>query len=942
VDQYSTLPPEDEDGPLGGASYYFSSRGPTPDGSNPDICAPGGAISPIPRHALQGKAQYHGTSMSSPNACGVAACILSALKLKGVDDCGPIELRRGLVNSATTVDIDDTFAQGSGLISAVGAVDYIVKNHGKEGQNLAIDVTIPSRNNARGVYIRDAIELEGPMTFGVLVQPRFDHAIKRSSEEMDELLGLELDLELKPSQPWVKCPESMTLLSAQERNGQTFSVRVDPTELGPGAHFGTIDAIDKSDPARGVLFSVPVTVIVPHSQFTSEDAPRLKINDEEYVKKRSNGLDFSMAYKLIQGVPNRRFFTAPQGAEWATIKLRSTGPNPSGKSPQNVLLHAIPFVRGDIPNTRIQLKRVFQVKEGVEQEYHMRVKGGATLELCLQLLWLANPSPTSIIADVEFHSLNACTPTLVATQPITIAAATEFARLGASAPLRSEKLTPHASLKFVERAIRPDKYDIKSGSTELDILPLSDAESRSFDGNQSNDASSLGSQIYEMRLDYKFKIEGDKPIAVTPSIPSLFNQLYDSPLDSQLWVLKDSNSRVLGFGGAMHHADSVSLKKGDYNMSLLLRHPNRSLLEALKDIPCQISLDLPSPLVCKVYGHLDKASTPSVTNDGRSPLGTIRLQKGSHQDLYVSRPTESLPAWISHGDSIVGTLNLDKGNAGGTAMKLVYAVPPKAKTKKASDSETSNDDDKEDITMTDTIFKAKLSYLASIRTKDNEAYKKLAADLKKENSTSIPLFTELLTFARKAPLPSDETNEQEWRAKELEQVYNSLKIDNDGPVDEAALAQYFGLNQPDKDELEEDKEAKKLKEDMEDQKKILQKTLFARASILGEIASGGAGVDDFDKSVKEMKKWVGAKDLEADDKIQLQILLARHANICLDKKATALSILLKARKDLPEDGYKDITNEIMKIYESFEDMNHLFENANDDIHDRFPVLNTLL
>ncbi len=310
--------------------------------------------------------------------------------------------------------------------------------------------------------------------------------------------------------------------------------------------------------------------------------------------------------------------------------------------------------------------------------------------------------------------------------------------------------------------------------------------------------------------------------------------------------------------------------------------------------------------------------------------------------MYVSRPTESLPAWISHGDSIVGTLNLDKGNAGGTAMKLVYAVPPKAKTKKASDSETSNDDDKEDITMTDTIFKAKLSYLASIRMKDNEAYKKLATELKKENSTSIPLLTELLTFAKKAPLPSDETNEQEWRAKEVEQVYNSLKIDNDGPVDEAALAQYFGLNQPDKDELEEDKEAKKLKKDMEDQKKILQKTLFARASILGEIASGGAGVDDFDKSVKEMKKWVGAKDLEDDDKIQLQILLARHANICLDKKATALSILLKARKDLPEDGYKVITNEIMKIYESFEDMNHLFENANEDIHDRFPVLNTLL
>jgi tripeptidyl-peptidase-2 len=645
VDQYSTLAPE-EDAPLEGASYYFSSRGPTPDGSNPDICAPGGAISPIPRHALQGKAQYHGTSMSSPNACGVAACVISALKQQGIDNCGPIELRRGLVNSATSVDIIDPFSQGAGLISAVASFDYIVSHHGKDGQGLAIDVSIPSRNNARGIYIRDIFELEGPMTFGVLVQPKFNHAIKRTAEEMQELLGLELDLELKPDKPWVKCPESMTLLSAQERNGQTFSVRLNATDLAPGAHFATIDAIDTSDPGRGSIFKIPITVIVPHSKFTNEEAPGLKLNDEEYFKKNANGVDFSTAFKLTQGVPNRRFLTVPQSAEWATIKLRSTSPHASGQSPQNVLLHSIPFVRGDLPNTRIQLKKVFQVKEGVEQEYHMRVKGGATLELCLQLLWLANPSPASIIADIEFHSLNACTPTLVATQPVTIAAATEFARLGASAPLRSEVLNPTATLNFVERAIRPETYDIKVGSVELDVLPPSDAEIQASYDAQSDDISSPdGSQIYEMRLHYKFKIEGDKPVAVTPSVPSLFNQLYDSPLDSQLWVLKDSNSQVLGYGGALHQADSVSLKKGDYTLSLLLRHPSRNLLEQMKDIPCQIKLDLPSPLACKVYGHLDKASTPGVTDDDRSPLNSIQLRKG--KKLFVACFNRIFPCFNS-------------------------------------------------------------------------------------------------------------------------------------------------------------------------------------------------------------------------------------------------------------------------------------------------------
>ena len=633
VDQYSTLPPE-EQAPLEGASYYFSSRGPTPDGMLPDICAPGGAIAPIPRHALQGKAQYHGTSMSSPNACGVAACILSALKQEGIEKCGPVELKRGIINSAIAVDIVEPFSQGAGLISAVRAVDYITSHHGKHGQSLAIDVSIPSRNKARGIYIRDELELEGPMTFGVLVQPRFDHAMKRTPQEIDELLSLELNLELKPSESWVSCPDRMTLLSAKERNGQTFSVRLQTNDLPPGAHFAKVDAIDPLDPGRGAIFQIPITVIIPHSRFVDIDSPSFILNDDERVVLMPNGIDLSTTYKLTQGEPTRRFITVPPTAEWATIKLRSASSNQLDTSPHHVLMHAIPFVRGDLPNTMIQLKKAFQVKEGVEEVYHVRVKGGASLEVCLQLMWLANPSPTSVEADIEFHSLNIRAPTLASSQPVVIAAASEFARLGASAPLRSEKLNPTASLKYVERTLRPENYDIKSGSVELDILPPSDAEIQATKDNQSGeDMSPDGKQIYDMRLRYQFKIEGDEAIAVTPVIPSLFHQIYDSPVDSQLWVLEDSNSQILGYGSSMHMSKQVSLKKGDYTVTLLIRHPNRNLLEQMKAIPCQISLGLSSELACNVYSQLDKASTPAVTNDGRSPLEAMYLRKGTSIDV---------------------------------------------------------------------------------------------------------------------------------------------------------------------------------------------------------------------------------------------------------------------------------------------------------------------
>ncbi len=39
--------------------------------------------------------------------------------------------------------------------------------------------------------------------------------------------------------------------------------------------------------------------------------------------------------------------------------------------------------------------------------HQVRVRGGATMELCLQLAWLANPAPCDLTATVEWHSYGA-------------------------------------------------------------------------------------------------------------------------------------------------------------------------------------------------------------------------------------------------------------------------------------------------------------------------------------------------------------------------------------------------------------------------------------------------------------------------------------------------------------------------------------------------------
>ena len=933
IDQYSTLPAPTEDGEeaLRDASYYFSSRGPTPDGNFPDICAPGGAIAPIPRHALQGKAQYHGTSMSSPNACGVAACVLSAVKQRlGVTHLSPPEFRKALLNTAFPVEVLDPFAQGAGLVSATTAVDYILENRGKLGQDVTIDVSLPGRNNARGLYIRDALELNGPMTFDVKVKPDFQHASTRTAVEMDEVLTMELDLDLKPSETWVKCPERMSLMSAIERNGQTFSVRLAVDDLPPGVHYATVDAIDSNDVGRGPLFRLPVTVVKPHSAFVDVNSPTASLNEDESVTLKDNGIDYSMSYRLEAGAPNRRFLEVPSIAEWVTFKIRSTNPNPSETSPSRVLIHAIPFVRGDVPNTEIQLKRLIQVNEGYEKEFSMKVKGGSTLEVCLQLLWLANAASTSVVVDVEFHSFLTRGPTLVASQPVAISAGREFARFGAAANLRTEKLNPSASLNTVQRTLRPSSYNIVSGSADRDVMPPSDAEMKANPELTFSD----GTEIYNMYLKYNFNIDSEKPIKVTPVATSLFNQLYDSPLDSQIWELRDGNSQLLECGSSMHHANAISLEKGNYTITFHTRHPSRKVLEQMKDLPFQLLMSI-DPLDCKVYSELDKASTPAVTGDGRNELGLKVLRKGSFQDLYVSRPTSDLPSWVQPGDLMAGSVSLDKSKSGVTSMQLTYQVPPKSQVKKLIVNKLPKDEE-EDKTLDEIIFASKVSYLSTIRSKDAQAHKELSENLLQENSTSIPLLSELLSFAKESKLDDDDDSKEATRVNEIQKVRDLLQVSNGGPIDESALAQYFGVALPSEDDLEGDKEATKLKKKMEEQQKILQSTLLALADAAATLVlSDSSQTDVLDSSVKELKKWPSFTD--AKDKLTYSMTISRHQRLCKGEKGSAIKTLMDARNDASStDHYKQLTEEMLAIFESLDGTEHIVTDTKNSLYKRFP------
>ena len=216
-----------------------------------------------------------------------------------------------------------------------------------------------------------------------------------------------------------------------------------------------------------------------------------------------------------------------------------------------------------------------------------------------------------------------------------------------------------------------------------------------------------------------------------------------------------------------------------------------------------------------MYSQLDKASTPSVTGDGRKAIKSMVLRKGSYQDVYVARPTGTLPSWTAAGDVMIGSVVLDKDVKAATAIQLSYTIPPKSNVKKAGETTASEKKD-DDKSLDEVIFESKVDYLSKIRKKDRTRFVEMADDLKKENSTNTALLTEILSFAKEGK----PTNASQPYIQDIRVACDNFFADNGGPIDESALAQYFGVALPTEEELQEDEAMSQRHKEMVEQKKI--------------------------------------------------------------------------------------------------------------------------
>lgn len=233
-----------------------------------------------------------------------------------------------------------------------------------------------------------------------------------------------------------------------------------------------------------------------------------------------------------------------------------------------------------------------------------------------------------------------------------------------------------------------------------------------------------------MVLTYKFDIapEGDaKEQRIVPRVASLHHQLYDSPLDSMIWRLEDSNGQALRYGGAMHDAEETPLKKGTYTISVLLRHTSRAQLTALKDLTLLLRMPLASPVDCPVFSCRDTASSGGF--GGAKEVEQHWLPLGAQSELYICRPSGKLPSWIGPGDVLVGNVALDNGLQSVTELGLAVEMPPnpsKPQEKSGSANATAakqateSDPDlsamaEDEAALKKAILKAKLERLAAMR-----------------------------------------------------------------------------------------------------------------------------------------------------------------------------------------------------------------------------------
>jgi len=840
-------------------NYTWSSRGPCRDGyQGVTICAPGGAIAPVPTWTLQGKQLMNGTSMSSPNCCGGLALLVSALRHSGLQFT-PHSLRRAIENTAAPVSFIEPQALGSGLLQVGAAFEYHRRNDGAPAALLRMGVSLPQRvvqgRACRGLYVREPRECEKVVQTLVMVTPEWHP----DGDNRDQV-GFELQVEIRCDAPWVHVPQFM-VVNAQ---GKSFDLKVDPTKLPEGDHHAVVEGIDAANPGRGPLFTVPITVVRP-----------LKIGNESDARLRLDARTYR------PGSIDRHFVAVPEAATLAEVTFRTK----AVEGNHMLVVHALQVVPCTPVSNRnpTELEEYIRIRPNHEVTRRVPVVGGLTLELCL-CKWWASLGECTVDVEVTFHSISAA-----ATPSLHLHAAP--APLAIHTPLRPEQLTVSGKLNKLRKFYRPTSASVKALSAERDLLPL-------------------GRQVSELELTYSFEQAEKDNVKVTLRARSLYDVLYDSPFESQLWMLFDANKQLMGVGDALHEYDAT-VPKGKYTVKLFVRHDARALLDKLKALEVTVDFSLAKELTAPVYTTLGAAIT-----GGAKYTGGLSL-KGARTVLHVAPPSDKA-AGAKYGDFLVGTLQLHEHKQ---EIPLLCRVPQaEADEDEAKDKEEKTDE----ALMGEAVRDAKVKRLKELRddAKKADAFALLAAELVKEHPEHLPLLNEIMLKHDVDGDKGEEAPKAGERCRKAvaaaDAIISAVKV--------PALASHYGVKHDTADPAQ-----KKVCKEMDKNRDALVDALLvkgARTAELLEAAPSGslrAGVDgagvlkegrsaleELHAAWLQIQQWVVAKDQKLETQAKHAFVLSAHERRH-GRPGAAMAELLRLAKTKEGAPNKKVVAEIRSV-----------------------------
>jgi tripeptidyl-peptidase-2 len=375
------------------STYTWSSMGPCVDGDiGVSIVAPGGAVTSVPNWTLKKKQLMNGTSMSSPNAAGCIALVLSAAKANGLT-ISPTRIRRAVERSALQLPGVELLGQGNGLIQVTDAWEYLKSLESNASADLPITVRVNSERFTRGIYLRQPTETTTATNFQVTIAPQF---IEDSTP--DAQIHFEMRLRLRSTAAWIKCPNNVLLL----QDGKTFNVFVDARKLSTGLHVEFVEVFDESLPeALSLITKIPVTVVKP-----------------ERIAAGQDEIEIENCLTLKSGERYRRFIVPPHGCTFVDMYIQDLRPklmacsrvcddgsesplSPAAPTavdgvlsraggeddaPRTLAVHAVQLFVGT-PYRDNEFDKYITLQPGSECVSSWAVNEEVTFELCLAPLW---------------------------------------------------------------------------------------------------------------------------------------------------------------------------------------------------------------------------------------------------------------------------------------------------------------------------------------------------------------------------------------------------------------------------------------------------------------------------------------------------------------------------------------------------------------------------